>query len=231
MMRVLKKIVKKILINSPLTYSERFDSLLRLTLLKKWINKYQPFRNFQTRELLYTFISEEITGNIPITYLEFGVYKGDSMNFWTKLNTNVNSKFFGFDSFLGLPESWINISTVKPKSSFSTDGNPPNFSDDRVKVIKGWFHNTLSEYLRDFPVHNQLIIHCDADIYASTLYVLCRLDTIIVQDTIIIFDDFTSVLHDFRAMDDYSSAFNRQYIVLGAAGPNKCEQVAIQIIV
>jgi hypothetical protein len=47
--------------------------------------------------------------------------------------------------------------------------------------------------------------------------------------SIVIFDEFSSVLHEFRAVEDYIDAFRREYEVLGAAG-EYYEKVAIEFI-
>lgn len=53
-----------------------------------------------------------------ILLLEFGVYKGDSMREFLRLNDSPNSLFYGFDSFEGLPEIWRGTSV----EHFSTGG-------------------------------------------------------------------------------------------------------------
>lgn len=225
----MKTMIKKMLVKSPVKYSERMDVLLRLNLLKSWINDHQPHPYFKTREELYAHVANEVVGNKPISFLEFGVYKGDSIGYWAELNTHGESEFFGFDSFEGLPEKWVNIGSILDKGYFSTDGIIPETNDERVSFIKGWFNNTLPVFLNNFSSNDQLIIHCDADLYHSTLFVLCSLDYHIKPGVIIIFDDFSSILHDFRALADYSRSFQRKYEVLGASGRYYYEQVAIKI--
>jgi len=103
------------LVHSPLKYCERIDALLRLTLLKAWINDNQPHRYFASRESLYAHVAKTIIGNVPISFLEFGVYQGASMQAWTNLNTADESEFIGFDSFEGLPETWVNVKMILPR--------------------------------------------------------------------------------------------------------------------
>ena len=95
--------------------------------------------------------------------------------------------------------------------------------------MKGWFQHTLPTFLKQFFTDKQLIIHLDADLYPSTLFVLCNLDPFINPGTVVIFDDFSSMLHDFRALEDYHRSFLREYEVLGAAGRLYYENVAIRI--
>ena len=179
---------------------------------------------------LYEHISRTVVGNIPISYLEFGVYKGTSLLRWTELNTNDKSEFIGFDSFEGLPDDIETGAHRYKRGKFSTGGNPPVVEDTRVSFVKGWFQNTLPSFLYQFSTDKQIIIHCDADLYSSTMFVLCKLDSHIKQGTIVVFDDFSYMLHEFRALEDYTNAFRRQYEVLGAAGSYFYEQVAIRFV-
>jgi hypothetical protein len=78
------------------------------------------------------------------------------------------------------------------------------------------FQETLTSFLIKNRIKNRLVINMDADLYTSTLYVLTKLDEIIVPGTIIFFDEFSSVLSEFRALDDYTSAYLREYRLLGA---------------
>jgi len=72
----------------------------------------------------------------------------------------------------------------------------------------------------------------DADLYSSTLYVLTKLDEVIVPGTIILFNEFSSVLSEFRALDDYSSSYLKKYRLLGATNaPNDFyAHIAIEVI-
>ncbi len=53
-------------------------------------------------------------------------------------------------------------------------------------------------------------------LYSSTLYVLTLANYIIVPGTIIIFDEFYSTMHEFRALDDYCISYMRSYEVIAA---------------
>ena len=98
----------------------------------------------------------------PILYLEFGVYQGRSIRYWSERLRNPDSRFHGFDSFEGLPESW---NMLFKKGLFSTNGEAPRIDDPRVKFFKGWFEDTLPDYRP--PQHDQLVINIDADLYSS----------------------------------------------------------------
>ena len=114
-------------------------------------------------------------------YLEFGVFKGSSTNFFSKY---VN-KLYVFDSFEGLKEGWIGTSNIK--GSFNLDKKIPKLSSN-VEPIIGWVENTLEDFLKK---HNPKInfVHLDLDTYNPTKYTLEKLKPYLVKNTIIIFDE------------------------------------------
>lgn len=162
---------------------------------------------FTTRTDFWHYVNQVVGPESQIDYLEFGVYRGDSLRQWTKFNTNPDSRFFGFDSFEGLPAAW---NKTYQAGHFNLDGVLPEIGDDRAALIKGWFQKTLRLFLRDFRPQGRLIIHNDSDLHSSTLFVLTVLDLVISAGTVIMFDEFaTNPLHEFRAFDEYVAAFMR----------------------
>src|SRR5581483_4312670 len=99
-----------------------------------------PCESFDDRNEFYSHIYKTLVGGVPIDYLEFGVYRGESIRQWSTLSHNKCSRFFGFDSFEGLPESWR---STQGRGHFNTNGNFPQIDDSRVHFIKGWFDTTV----------------------------------------------------------------------------------------
>jgi hypothetical protein len=120
--------------------------------------------------------------------LEFGVFQGSTISMIRNL-LDDNYKVFGFDSFEGLPEDWIN--TPCNKGCFTTNGLVPNI--DGVKFFKGWFEETIPEYLKD-PDTAGLdtigLLHIDCDLYSSTKTIFKYLYPYIKSGTIIAFDEW-----------------------------------------
>jgi O-methyltransferase len=169
---------------------------------------------FRDRTELYSFVEREFCAGGPIEYLEFGVFQGDSIRCWCKVNQHPNSRFHGFDSFEGLPEDW---SPAYPQGAFSTSGKTPEVGDPRVNFVAGWFQKTIPGWLISYrPDDKQLVIHCDSDLYSSTLFVLTSLDRIIRPGTVLIFDEFDAVLHEYKALSDYCVAYLRRYRIVAA---------------
>ena len=54
------------------------------------------------------------------------------------------------------------------------------------------------------------MINNDSDLYSPTLYTLTMLHSRLVPGSIVIFDEFSSPLHEFRALHDYLGAYNRR---------------------
>lgn len=175
---------------------------------------YPVFRyEYPKRHILYGFVNNEVLGGRPIDYLEFGVYQGDSLRQWLALNPHPQSRFYGFDSFEGLPEDWL--SGDKPKGAFTCQGQLPEIDDPRATLVKGWFNQTLEPFLADFAVRNQLVVHMDADLFSSTLYVLMTLNRIVAKGTVFVFDDFNP-RDDFAAFHHYLRACGRKWRILAA---------------
>jgi len=168
---------------------------------------------FNTREGLYEHLENTVVRDAPIDYLEFGVGEGPSLITWLNLHRDPNSRFWGFDSFEGLPEDWCHD---RPKGTFARGGRPPEISDPRLKFVVGWFQETLPQFLLDFKPQARIIVHNDSDLYSATLFTLTQLDPIAVPGSIIIFDEFYDACHEFRALMDYATAYCRKFKVIAA---------------
>ena len=126
--------------------------------------------------------------------LEFGVFRGASIN---KIGKFFPDRLvFGFDSFEGLPEDFTEN---HKKTSYTTHGNLPKVRSN-VKLIKGWFKDTLPIFL-NVELGPIAYINFDSDLYLSTKFILDSLKDRIVPGTVLYFDEFISPGFDgeFRA--------------------------------
>lgn len=203
-----------------------------LSKLSHWIDnnsqlRFNDFYNssvkYEERFKLHEFVLAEEIKNQPIDYLEFGVASGIAIKWWVGKNTNSGSRFFGFDVFTGLPEDF----GVMKKHHYDTEGQIPKVEDERVKFVKGLFQDSLPGFLKDYESKQRKVIHMDADLYSSTLFVLTNLIPYLQKNDLIIFDEFGVPTHEFRAFTDIISAYKLNYEILGAI--NNYLQLAIKI--
>ena len=174
------------------------------------------------RLALHALVSEQL-GPQPLDYLEFGVWRGETLKLWTTLNLDTDSRFFGFDTFEGLPEDWGKV----PRGSFSTGGEPPALEDPRVRLVVGLYQRSLYPFLADYQRRDRVVVHIDCDLYSSTLFCLAAVDRCLRPGDVLIFDDFYSLNHEFDAFLDYARSFYRVLQPL-AASPY-CGQVAFTV--
>ena len=180
----------------------------------------------RTREDLYRFLLTNHKLDEAIDYLEFGVYRGESLKWWVENNRRENSRFFGFDTFTGLPEDWGSFK----RGHFTTESQIPAIVDKRVRFEKGLFQDTLDPFLQSYSNTQRKVVHFDADLYSSTIFVLTRLGPLLKRNDVLIFDEFLAwndPAHELRAFCDFAGPYGISYNLLGAAA---CfAQVAIAV--
>jgi hypothetical protein len=191
-------------------FSEKFDVVNRNAQMLDAIRRYdQPsVAKRDHKKEMYRAVNERLGGG-PITFLEFGVLKGETLRTWTSINTHAASRFFGFDSFEGLPETWNHGFWVHEKGCFDVGGVMPVIEDPRVKLIKGWFQQTLPTFLKETDLGHPIVLHIDSDLHSSALYVLCNLDSKLKSGDIVMFDEYTSPSNEYLAWEEYKHAFMR----------------------
>lgn len=162
------------------------------------------------RYALFDLVGAEIADK-EVAYLEFGVWKGDSIRYWAKLLKNSRSILHGFDSFEGLPEDW---NFESGRHAFSVGGAVPRLDDSRVTFFKGWFEETLKEY--QLPRREVLFLTLDADLYSSTKTVLDALESEITPGTYLYFDEFCDRMNELRAFEEYLNRTGTEFRLVGA---------------
>ena len=160
------------------------NAILNCLEAERWMHTmgFDTSRRVKTKEEVFDLLVREVA-NQQVLYLEFGVFRGKSMRYWSAALRNQKSYLHGFDSFEGLPEDWH---IYAPKGDLSTNGNIPEIDDPRVQFFKGLFEETLPTYV--LPAHESLVINLDADLYSSTIYVLNTLRKSIQPGTYLYFD-------------------------------------------
>ena len=144
-------------------------------------------------------------------FLEFGTYKGESINFLSSLMPEV--KFYGFDTFEGLPESF----SIWKKGRFDIKGKLPKVNDN-VSLIKGYFNETLPKFLEEHK-EKSAFIHIDCDLYSSTKTIFENIYDRIVPNTVIQFDEYYNYPgwknHEFKAFQEFCKKYSVEYEYIG----------------
>jgi len=109
-------------------------------------------------------------------------------------------RFVAFDSFQGLPKptgvdllsrEFIEGSYSDSEDSFKDYITSMGVPLDRVEIVSGWFNETLNEEtLRKYRLKHAAIVHIDSDLYESAKLALTFLKPLLVDGTIIIFDNW-----------------------------------------
>jgi O-methyltransferase len=149
------------------------ETINQNALVRRWIAEQRGrIPTFENLHDFHRYIHDQVCSGTAIDFLEFGVYEGNSIRVWSRMNHHPRSGFIGFDSFEGLPEDWTKKWT---KGTFDSGGAAPQIDDDRVVFIKGWFQHTLPSFLKGFTPRSRLVVHSDSDLYSSTLFTLATL--------------------------------------------------------
>jgi hypothetical protein len=158
-------------------------------------------------------------------YCEFGVYKGETVNF---IAARTPHTIHGFDSFEGLPETWR---TGFEEGTFVLSNLPevrPN-----VKLHKGWFDQSLPVWAKDHP--GPLAFgHMDADLYSSTKCVLDILGDRVGPGTVLQFDEYFNYPGwkegEYKAFTEFVAARGVKFEYIGYAAGGNAQQVAVRIL-
>jgi SAM-dependent methyltransferase len=173
-----------------------------------------------------------------LDWAEFGVWKGDTAKFLLKRLPKNNSLYL-FDSFKGLPETWFfqdgRVWKDHREGYFAIpEKDIPKFEDYRIKMKIGWFEDCLPQFVKEHD-HPLGLIHVDCDIYASTKQIFDSLNELIIQGTIIVFDEYYNydveragwMDHEYKAFQEFVKNKRRKYEYLARTNE---EQVVIKIL-
>ncbi len=225
------------------SFEKKFLKLFELQLNEKGWRKLKTFLGdlsaFQTAEFILknlptvpTFAkrNELISYALskvekPGLYLEFGVYQGKSINFIADIKKN--DTIYGFDSFEGLPEDWT---SDYPKGHFELDKLPQ--VRQNVKLIKGYFEDTLPKFIKERGDFDCAFINIDCDLYSSTKTIIDCLKSHISSGTVIEFDEYFNYPnwqeHEYKAFMEFIEETNLKFEYLGYVHDR--EKVAIRIL-
>ena len=191
---------------------QRIENLSNWIAVSRWLRRRRlaPRHWVVHREELFDLVGRELA-SVPSLYLEFGVSRGESMRYWSRLLRHPDSRLHGFDTFEGLPEAWT---WTKGKGEFSAGGELPKIADSRVAFYKGMFQETLPTYSP--PPLQRLAINFDADLYSSTITALRGVRHILRPGTWLYFDELRDRHHELKAFDEFLDETGLRVSLVGA---------------
>ncbi len=241
MFKYIKHIKDFLIFTRVFLLAKPFVSLFRTTgnfsLFTSWVNKvnkdkgllindfYTAGRNHSKRYKLYDEVGVALNlENKKINYIEFGVASGSSFKWWINFNKYEGSTFAGFDTFEGLPESWGGYK--KGDMSF----NIPDITDERAEFFNGLCQATFGPFLVKIGCRfseSLTIVHLDADLFSSTIFVLSQVYRFLKKGDLILFDEFCVPNHEFLAYKIFTESFDVTLKPIGAV--NNFYQVAFVV--
>lgn len=173
--------------------------------------------NIEMHPIIYVFNVLNLQHKPDTLWMEFGVYKGDSVNF---ISHQTQDKVYGFDSFNGLPEKWRDGYEA---GSFNANGEEPTSLNPNVEIVKGMIQETLPVFLSN---NNKKIsfIHVDVCLYSSTKAILDNVKNHLDTDCVIIFDElvnypgFDGDTGELKAFYEFVTENNVNYDWIGMNG-------------
>ena len=172
---------------------------------KRFINEelndsYEYFKKFfytaifLPTERLRKYAIEKSLKNDPEEknfYIEFGVYEGESTNYFS---SKLKKKFYGFDSFQGFNEDWLGHAHAAgdfnlKKSWRIPEGKEAPTLNTNVVLEIGWVQETLQNFIDKNPEMKINFVHMDMDTYKTSKFILEKIKPYLKQNAIICFDE------------------------------------------
>lgn len=221
----------------PATVRSRVDSWGSFVLLSV-ANTPDAVLEARLGEALQALLTKEDADELG-DYLEFGVSFGSSLACMHRVAQRHGirqMRFFGFDSFEGLPDAartddggyWsprMFTSDIRMTRRFLTRAGIDCERD--VTLVKGWFHETLNNDLVErHGLRKTSVIMIDCDMYLSAKQALDFSGPLIRDQAMVILDDWYSGgldernMGERRAFDEFLSGGEFEAEDLGRYPPN-----------
>jgi len=157
--------------------------------------------------------------NLPGHIVECGVFKGASLirfcTFREIMESPYSRKIIGFDAFGKFPDQ-DNINDQTFAKRFEDDAGEGISIDELNKVfsykgfenyelVKGNIVDTIPEYISNHPELKIALLHIDCDVYSPSVTILNYLFDKVVNNGLVVFDDFGTVAGETKAIDEYFS--------------------------
>lgn len=157
--------------------------------------------------------------------LEFGVFKGKSLGYFSQLLTDRGDQrtIFGFDSGSGFSEDWTGVERVYSRAHFAVSRSEISVPKN-AELIHGFIEETLPEFLAKYTCSRASFVHIDTDTYSPANTVLSLLKPLLFPGSIVLFDELCGYPnwrnHEFRALRENLPVEDYEFISFGVAGPS-----------
>lgn len=167
--------------------------------VRPYLDKAMICRN---KREVWDIAIREMNGLGILNGLEFGVYGGLSINYMAKQLPKVS--FVGFDSFEGLKVDWVGHHALR--GAFDRKGEMPKVKGN-VKLIKGWFNETVPIFFAEHDFSSPIFVHIDGDTYEAASAVFESHGFRLPVGSIILFDEYIGYPNwkngEYRAWQEY----------------------------
>ena len=158
------------------------------------------FRYSPRMEMLYKAMTYARASNLQGEYLEFGVSRGQTFALAYHFAKTKGMRFFAFDSFKGLPdaEEYRLSANLFKKGDYACSADAfrryvrsKGVDLRRVSVVEGWFDKTLTSGAKErLGLRQAAVVMVDCDLYQSAVSVLDFITDLLVQGSVLMFDDW-----------------------------------------
>lgn len=161
-----------------------------------------PITTRQLTTITYLRDMYALLGDTEGAIVECGVGRGRTFLYFTYFaeKSGASRMVWGFDSFEGFPEptredtssrnpkagEWSGTSPDDIKNILRTAGISHAFLREKVRLVKGFFEQSLGEYDRK-PI---ALLHVDVDLYQSYKTVLDTLVQYVAPGGLVLFDEY-----------------------------------------
>jgi len=160
----------------------------------------------------------EATQGLGGDYFEFGLYAGASFHWAQTEAARIGlsaMRFWGFDSFQGLPSAHGEEANFGPGGNYACDlqtvidlHNRFGVDWSRVHLIPGFYDSILTPTLAtEMDMKPAAVVLVDCDIYVSAVPVLRFIEPLLQDGTVIIFDDWGAFGGDASEVKGEKKAF------------------------